>query len=261
MAPQGVLVYTLPDRIRGKDLYELAGPNDAPYTWEARGLAASALMFAEMTDPDQLLIADGRVLALSDRGRFLRVYRLNNNQPGGADADRPGARGRAGGGMGDSYGTGFLDIPARRNANAPGEIRLPHLLADGPMVYIIGPRSLQAYNLDKPQQRWTGSLDLPRTNLLDAMLTRDFVLAVNDPMRRAAEAGADHPEWNVNSPVSPVELLAYSRQMTANGESGRRDYDPAISSPSGIVAWQVADGGFYYLTADHTLHVLNGSSP
>jgi hypothetical protein len=59
--------------------------------------------------------------------------------------------------------------------------------------------------------------------------------------------------------VSPIEIMAYSRQQTQGGESGRLDYMPQISSPDGIIDWQPADGGLYYLTADGTLRFLRGA--
>ena len=234
----GVLVYTMSDRIRGKDLYEPAYPAGQEFTWETRSSnpanRGGGALFAGLNQPGQLRISQDRVIALSDSGRFVRVYSLDNGKPintAGSDAAEV------------PLSTGY--DPGRDIQNlASVSIHLA-----GPMLYIRGPQSLQAYNLDHTNEKWTGLLPSP-ANVRDILIARSGLILINDPL----SAG-------VNDQSTALQLLVYSRRPTPSGESGKLEFDPLLSSPSSITGWQAADGGFYYLTADQKLHFLKGARP
>jgi hypothetical protein len=44
-----------------------------------------------------------------------------------------------------------------------------------------------------------------------------------------------------------------------NVESGNEEFLFSLSDPAGIAAWQVADGGLFYLTGDQKLCFLPGA--
>ncbi|MCC7349629.1 MAG: PQQ-binding-like beta-propeller repeat protein [Phycisphaerales bacterium] len=237
LSADGVLVYTLPDRLRGKDLYEPAFNAGQGFTWEVRpanpARRGGEQLFIELDQPDQLLISQGRVIALSDMGRFVRIYSLDDGKPlippGSDAAEVP-------------LSTGFDPGSDRRNVASVS------LHPAGPMLYIAGPQSLQAYNLDRPGEKWTGLLPAP-ANIRDILIARQELLLISDPSVAA----------NVNKPANILQLLVYSRQPTSSGESGKLVFDPILNSPSSIISWQPADGGLYYLTADQKLHFLKGA--
>src|SRR5207248_8994276 len=72
------------------------------------------------------------------------------------------------------------------------------------------------------------------------------------------------PVNNAAAPPPPVSNLyrlhavgRYAVSEKNPAESGRLDHVKDVSDPAGITpSWQPADGGFYYLTADHKLHML-----
>ncbi|MCC6424670.1 MAG: PQQ-binding-like beta-propeller repeat protein [Phycisphaerales bacterium] len=232
LSADGVLVYTLPDRLRGKDLYDPTFNTGQGFTWEARPTNTAnrggATLFAGMYQPGQLRVSNGRVIALCDSGRFVRIYSLEDGTPIKAE-DVP-------------LSTGF--DPGRDIENV-ASVSL-HLA--GPMLYITGPQSLQAYNLDQPGEEWTGLLPTP-ANIRNIFITRQALLLVNDP----SVVGA-------NGPVNSPQLLIFSRLPTSSGESGKLVFDPVVSGPSTITSWQPADGGLYYLTANQELHFLKGAA-
>ena len=62
----GTLVYTLPDRLCLKDLYKI-GSNWDEDVKQVNGPQGMAL-YAGATQPGQLIIAEGRILAVADSG-------------------------------------------------------------------------------------------------------------------------------------------------------------------------------------------------
>jgi hypothetical protein len=79
LAADGTLVWVMPDRVCGKDLFE---PGDR-LTFEQIGAREGTAppLFQAATGADHLQIADFRILVLSDNGTAVRVYSLENGKP------------------------------------------------------------------------------------------------------------------------------------------------------------------------------------
>ena len=70
---------------------------------------------------------------------------------------------------------------------------------------------------------------------------------------------AQRPPGTPNPPR--IKFTAYSRTITESGrESGVLAHELDLSDNAGITAYQIVDGGFYYLTADKKLHFLKGAA-
>lgn len=238
LSADGTLVYTLPDRLCLKNLYTpwpdpsdrevMASPGTLPF--RNGDDAASA--------PDQLVIAEGRILALADEGgrRVVRVHSLETGEP----------------------------IPLRF-ASPQGNQQIDRLLGAGSTwtaslrvvgshLYVIGSDMQASYNLDKPVESWVRNVpdDASAAPVREAMIGKNYLAIVDGP-----GAGYDQRQ----SPTYTLRAMGlYSSSAASPQECGRMDYVVHIQDPGVLTgAWQGFDGGFCYLTADHRLHTLMGA--
>ncbi len=218
LAPDGTLVYTLPDRLCGRDLYETGR---AVRFETSLGQAAP---YNGGTGEDQLLVGEGRILSLSDNGQFIRVNLLENGQP-----------------LAKPLATGANDWKTR-------------LRRVGSWLYVVSPRTFKAYNLEKPAESWNPTEGSTR-RLRDVFFGVDYLVAVDQPLARKA---APEP-GDISSSSVLLAFGRYSATPDPEAQSGRLDYMVPITDRAGIVAWQPASGGIYYLAGDRTLHFLRGS--
>jgi len=112
----------------------------------------------------------------------------------------------------------------------------------GGYLYAWGPASLAGYNLAKP-----GPNILTRIGPAGAVqlfLGKDVLLYFAHTNTVASSA---------------VWMMAYSRATTSGGESGRIVCDGFSLDTHDVTAWQVVDGGVYYLAGDHSLYMLRGN--
>lgn len=243
LSKDGMLVYTLPDRLRGKDLFEPSNFTGSSFTWETRPstpggqnpAGATDALFTEMRQSDQLVIDRGRVIALSDMGLFVRLYSLETGKPLAITnpqvAQLPLSTGFYYGGYTDS-------------------LEKLKLRVIGSMLYITSDDSIQAYNLDQPNQKWTGEFpDI--VNLHEVIIARNEVLAVSDP---------DLTRNKDDTPSRAMQLLVFSRRPTPSGESGLLEFNQTLIASSNVISYQAVNGGLYYLTLDQKLHFLPGAS-
>jgi outer membrane protein assembly factor BamB len=154
LAPDGTLVYTLPDRVCGRDLYEPGKPlkfGDSPTTTEGTRL------FEGANGPDQLVIAEGRIFAAADQGQFIRVLSLDNG------VENPNPRGT---------GANNWQVWMR---------------VVGPRLYVFNPLTVTSYSLDRDES-WSGYLDSLRTpNVRDAFIGKRHVVLLDQPTVPGAE--------------------------------------------------------------------------
>ncbi len=230
LSADGRMVYTTPDQVFALDLYE-------PWGQEGRESPQGQgnLTFLGADKPDQLLIADGRVLALSDNGQFVRMISLETlrtlryfSPEAGREVD------------------GMLKT-ATNQWNVSMRLVGAHL-------YLVSPTKLMAYNLDHLEQSWPGSIDISTSpNVREAFIGKDFLVLLDEP---GAAAGGILGGGPLN------RLHAFSRAKlkdNADRESGLLVYSHNVSDKSGIVQWQAVEGGFYYLSGDQKLHFLRGA--
>jgi hypothetical protein len=279
------LVYTKADRLVLKDLYKKWTDRDnevlAAQPQMAPGMMpGTTTPYIGAAAPDQLLIAEGRILALADSGAsnspipnetYVRVHSLETGAPlplkyKSADGDR--------------------EVDRVLSAATKGwDVRLRLV---GPRLYVYGPQSLMSYNLDHPEQSSKGSLDKDdpqmEVNIRDAFVGKEYLVLLDEPapnqnalIGAAANAPAPPAPVNPNAPAAPqpgqqqppppkptfARLHMFGRYPSAaNGqaETGRLDYVKDLTEPAGFTGdWQAADGGFYYVTADGNLKFLAGA--
>ena len=240
LSPDGSLVFTLPDRICIKDLYKPWADKYVEKPLPSQGT------FNGMTGPDQLLISEGRVVALTDSGsvgasgeKYARIYSIETGEP-----------------IMLNFGQGQQ---VERALSAGSKARDVSLRMIGPRLYLVAPDSCNRYNLDRPEEHeslYGGDL----TPVSGAMLGSDFLVFIgDDPDAIGGPNGA--PAAAPPQVRSSCELYIFGRYQTPHGESGRLDYQVKIADPSGITtSWQAFAGGLCYLTADHQLHLLLGAS-
>jgi hypothetical protein len=124
----------------------------------------------------------------------------------------------------------------------------------GPRLYILNPRTVLCYNLDRPEEFWDGAIDdsdeqsVP--NVSEAFFGQNHVVLLSQP-------GVPQPRKGV------YQLLGFARypgNPPDPAESGRLDYEPTVLEQQPVTAWQGVTGGFYYLTGDGKLHFLAAQS-
>jgi len=230
LSADGTLVYTLPNTLCGQDLYD---------PLELRrfevGVRGEGPPFAAATEPGHLMISEGRILAMSENGKFVRLHSTEDGKP---------LRLRTSGREVDArLGTGALAWEG--TAMHPAGARL----------YVVGQRSLRAINLAQAVEEW------PRSGLDDAFVTQhlaigtDYVVAVDSLSGQRVVDGRAAKTYRLN--VYSRKLLMSEDGTTT--ESGARQFCPEVVEPSGISKFQGVDGGFYYLTGDKRLVFLKGA--
>ncbi|MDQ3441951.1 MAG: hypothetical protein M3478_16590, partial [Planctomycetota bacterium] len=233
LSPDGTLVWTTPGQLFGKYLFE---PGKEP-NFQVPEQPDNNPRYLNATLPEQLVIANGQILAVTDNGQYVRVHALEDGKP-----------------TADSK-------PLFTGTQTPGV----YLRQLGSRLYVINLKGAVSYNLDRSADKW----GLPPINvqptpaIREALIGQDYIVLVDQ-----LSGGAPNP-----NPAAPAaaggrqgyRLLAHSRaQIKREGEelveSGRLDYDPTITSPVGISSeWQGVNGGFYYRTLDRTVHFLRGA--
>lgn len=226
LSPDGTLVYTVgptqPGRAPGglviADLFE-------PTAQAKFEVTAQNNAFDGMTRPDQLIVCDGRILAVTDQGRFVRGYSLETGQE--------------------------IAKPLTSGANDPNIF----LRIVGPHLYVIGRQTAIHYNLDSRDESWVALVDDTHgaAHFREAFIGQNHLVLLDEP--NVPPEGA---------PSVFARLHAYARYpgpSDNSAESGRLDYIYEVTDPGGISQWQEVNGGFYYLTTDRKLHLLRGAKP
>jgi outer membrane protein assembly factor BamB len=244
LSADGTLVYSLPDRLVLKDLYKPWDAPDRDIAGALPGDLAGVQPFINATGPDQLLIAEGRILALAEVsnvpvGNNVKAVRLHSLETGQPISLRvPQEDGTIDLQLG--VGTDSWDVKLR---------------VIGSRLYIINPRTILCYNLDRPEEFWEGWVDeadeenLP--NIRDAYFGKNHVVLLSEP--GLPDTGKKDRQM----------LLAYARYPGKAGdtaESGRIDYEPSFVEPHSIKQWQGVEGGFYYVSGDSKLHFVSAEN-
>jgi hypothetical protein len=223
-SPDGTLLFTLPDRLCGVDLYAPA----RGMKFGERPNPEGGQLFTGAEGLDQLIVADGRVLALADNGQFLRVLSPDDGK----------------------------EVPRMQPIQTGSTGFAVQLRVVGPRLYVINQKTVLSYNLDKPDENWTGNTDPQMAvNVRDAFVGKKHIVLLSQPTEIGAEP----------APISThFRLLAYARYSRPNStaEVARLDHTPDIRDPAGMESeqWQPVDGGFYYRSEDRQVHFLRGAA-
>lgn len=239
LSADGTLVYTMPDRLVLRDLYKPWGQDVRVVT----GPTPTQPPYLNATGPDQLVIAEGRILALAEMGnnnsgmnkKYVRVHSLETGQPltlRVPDGDQ------------------VVDVQLTAGTDS-WDVSLRVI---GPRLYIVNPQTVLCYNLDGADTfwEWEGVFDDDAENypnVREAMFGQDYVVLLSQP-------GATQPR------KGEQQLLAYRRASGRPGgtaESGYGDYTIKVREAEPVTHWQGVNGGFYYLTGDGKLHFLTAA--
>lgn len=259
LSPDGTLVYTLVDRICFKDLYR---------PWDQRAiekvLPAGQASFMGLTGPDQLIISEGRALAVSDSGdgqrageKFVRPYSIETGEPVMLNFSDGQQMEKA-----LSIGTKSADVSLRMV---------------GPRLYAVAPDAAICYNLDAPDDHYQMFDQDGDVTAHSCFIGKDYLVILSPVSQPGANAAAPAPAILPNAPAplpqppavasapAPVTeatwtLYAFRRESTTAREPGLLDYDLPLKDPAGITSiWQPLQGGLAYLSADRKVHMLMGA--
>jgi outer membrane protein assembly factor BamB len=231
LAADGTLVWTQPDRICIKDLYE----KGLDPTRQSPASADNMPIFVGATRADQLLVSNGTIAVVADNGQFIHLYSLE---------------------------TGLLrhntdngqDVECRLATNASDWN--VSLLAVGQRLYGYSPKTLVSYNIDHPDgSPILKDQDGANYNFEAAFPGQDYLIMIDQPLQRITEG-------NKALPYAMVQAFSRTTRLDANGiaqESGVRGFADKIADPAGITAWQAVDGGLAYVSGDQKLHWLRGA--
>jgi hypothetical protein len=224
LAADGTLVWSLTDRVCGKDLYD----STRNLKFGKFSLADNGQMFNGAIGDEQLIVADGRILAISDSAQYLRVLLLDSGR------------------QDNTVRSPLATQSPQNNWNV-------YLRVIGPRLYVVNTRNVLGYNLNNPDDTWPGYTDTKWGVMRDSFFGRDHIVL----MLQVIDANA--------APVPSAgryRLVAYSRAINPDSgkESGYLDVSEPVTHPAGIDQWQGVEGGFYYRSLDRKLHFLRGAA-
>lgn len=270
LSADGTLVYTLPNALVLKDLYK---PWNDPGSEKPIPGPVQQPPYTGATRPDQLVIAEGRILALADGGPQIGVtpdkyVRLHSLETGLA--------------LPLKFKTGKGDEEVDRVLTTSNKTWDVGLRVIGSHLYVVGARAIVSYNLDRPAESWNTANTLPNATIRDAFIGQNFLAVLEQPdalaaagaqPAQAAEAVPGDPAQPPAIPNNqPAERLSpryrlhiygiYSVSEKNPAQSGRLDYVREIADPAGITPnWQSIDGGFAYQSGDGKVKLLLGARP
>jgi outer membrane protein assembly factor BamB len=235
LAADGTLVYTLPDRLCILDLYDAnSGPQGMDPKFSSPATIETASLFAGAAQPDQLIVRSGRAFAVTDQGKFVRIYSLDTAKPWEFQSPV------------ENSGT---DEPLSTDARGSPNVTL-HISGD--YLYVQSAQNLEAYQIDHPWLNWHTPAPVRSTRDFSQILFgRDYLLVID----------RQHPPLtSSNKDGSRALVYGFSRAIVKNrldAESGAWAYTREVSETSEITAWQAIDGGVAYFS-DNTVHILPG---
>jgi outer membrane protein assembly factor BamB len=246
ISPDGMLVWTLADRLCGKDLYEPDTkkltfefpPSPAPAAGGANG-GINAIYFG-CSEAGQLMIQGRKILAMEQYGRFVSVHSLDDGKPLKHQSGQDEAM--------------TLLTTGAQGSTAQITTVTTQMRLIGRCMYVYGAKSLLGYHLDHPGLRsWTPQVqDTVPANFKAAIPTKDFIMMVGEPgIRKVLENPARIFQLRFYTPILVLDA--------SNTSGGRIEQIYDIAEGAGISAWQAVDGGVYYLSNDQKLHFLRGT--
>jgi outer membrane protein assembly factor BamB len=209
LSPDGTLVYTLPDRICLKDLYR---------PWDQKGIEKAVpqgqpATFQGMTEPDQLVISEGRILALTDSGnavgpgeKFVRLYSLETGEP-----------------ILLNFAAGQVE-KALSIGSKSSDVSLRVI---GPRMYVMAPDAAISYNLDNPDDHYQ-MFDHESDGMSEQMsfIGKDYLILLNGGAPAPAPAAA-----NAQPNAAPQQPALPSPTPPVSPRPGRRSKEDWSTCP------------------------------
>lgn len=239
LASDGTLLYTLAGSICGKDLFE-PGTSLSFQTPDDK-----ALPFEGLDGPGQLFAWEGLLLAVANRGQFVRAYSIANGcQPlrfpaSSLDAAMP---------------TGVRYLP-NNNGNNNNEAAGVKMQAVGKHLYVLAPHTISSYDLTTGIADWQKVLEDSAGTYASMAVTRNFVLAQTTGRKRPKS----------NSWESRLQALMTTVGNERGQESGLCLHELNLTDlPAGDMpppaAIQPTDGGLFYLATSAELKFMRGTA-
>jgi outer membrane protein assembly factor BamB len=226
LAADGTLAYTLPNQLCIKDLFEA---NLSPTGMDSQNPQTPApdqpqiFLNAARPEPHQLLIHSGRVFAIANSGKDIRIFSVDNGEPWQYRRDYSPP----------------IDCSVLPTQSTSGDVQL---YISGNYLFALSPRSLIAYRLDPPGKPWEASFDATKvTNYQQLLFGRDYLGLVDRPNPPATES---------NRPGNRVTLNFFLRRAKdlPDEESGLLIFDPEFQLTEDNLQLQAVDGGVAFFT-------------
>lgn len=242
LSPDGKLVWLTHETLVAKDLFD---PSDRPtFVRTARGGASGEGAFGmEPRAPDQLLIFESYIAALSDGGQFVRVFSLDDGTPVTNMSQELKQA---------------LEYKAR--TDAPDWQSNVQMLNVGTRIYAVGRYTLRSHDVENPRLSWNRRVDTsPSWTAREAAATSSYLLVMEEmPTQRRQQVR------QAGGPPPSLRIVAFDRTTLPNGvERGRLDHAYTIVEPEGVPEgqYQVVDGGVVYRTNGQELKLLRAVKP
>jgi len=240
LAPDGKLIWLLPEALFAKDLFD---PSDRPtYSRTIRPPDGGQVFGIETRLLDQMAVVDDRILVLSDNGQFVRAFSLDDGLP-----------------VTHQSTEGNMTIERRyRTGSSDWNVKL---FISGSRLYAMGVNTgtLLSHDLEKPDSSITLQVRNPDSTTRwagrEVIATTTHVLKLEEP----TNVMANRRRNNTNAPGEGLRIVAFRRSINEAGrENGRLDH--LFGAPGQVVSeeWQPVEGGIAYLTVDRKLHILRG---
>jgi len=236
LAADGTLVYTLPGQLCIQDLFEanLSPQGMEPGVAKDVELPNQPPMFlgAGRPQPEQLLIHGGRVFAVANSGKEIRIFSIDTG-------DLWQTEGRNG-----LETTGVVPT-----SSTSANVRL-HI--SGNYLFVFSPRNVITYRIDPPKAGWDWKDDPTRvTNYKQMLFGKDYLALVDRPGPPATES---------NRPGNRVTLNFFNRMVKElpDEEAGFLLFNPEFPVIDDNLALQAVEGGVAYFTG-HTIQFLMGA--
>jgi outer membrane protein assembly factor BamB len=237
LAADGTLVYTRPNQLCIQDLFQATlSPTGMDPTMMVEGGPAPINIFqgAGQPEPDQLLIHAGKIYAVANSGKEVRIYSLDSGDPF-QFPDR----------------TGRPTIPAAFSTESTSaNVRL-HI--SGNYLYVFSPRNLTAHRIDAPAGLWTNSDPTKTTNFQQIIFGKDYVGVVDRPGTPLTESNRSGSKLTLNL------FNRHGKDIPADVEAGVLIFQPELQLEGESYALQPVEGGVAFFTGRGTIHFLMGA--
>jgi outer membrane protein assembly factor BamB len=237
LAADGTLVYTLPNQLCIQDLFQATlSPSgmDPSMMVEAGPAPVNIFQGAGQPEPDQLLLHAGKIYAVANSGKEVRVYSIDTGDPF-QFSDR----------------SGRATIPAAFSTESTSaNVRL-HV--SGNYLYVFSPRNLTAHRVDAPTGLWTNWDPTKTTNFQQILFGRDYIGVIDRPGPPPTESN------RLGSKLTLNLFNRHGKDIAPDVEAGVLIFQPELQIEGESYALQPVEGGIAFFTGHGAIHFLMGA--
>jgi outer membrane protein assembly factor BamB len=234
LAADGTLVYTLPNQLCIQDLFNanLSPQGMDPDHITDAGPNPPMFQGAGQPEPDQLLIHGGRIFALADSGKDVRIFSVDSGDPWAYQGN----------------GRGATQVVFSTQSTSPNV----RLRVSGNYLFAFSSRNLIAYRIDPPTENWESYVDVMKsTNYQQLLFGRDYLALVDRPGQPLSEG---------NHAGNRLTLTFFNRFVKSlpDKEAGDPLFMVDLPVLENNAVLQAIDGGIAYFTG-HSIQVYMGA--